>query len=420
MRIHVHVACFTSLLLFSYKAFPQFNVAAELRPRTEFRNGFKRPLAPQESPAFFTEQRSRLYLAYKKDQFELLLAPQYIHMWGNNDQASKTDRGLANLQQAWMAYTFNAQHRIAGGRMELNYDNARILGNLDWAQQGRSHDVLKYEYAAQGLRIHGAVAFNQDTNVPEPGKLAETTYAPQLNNYKALQFLWFNKVVQKTSLSALLLNESRQYAADTVYYKQTGGIYGTFKLMPVILTAEYYHQRGRDRLGNGVRAHLASLNASTALGPAFRLELGGDYLTGDNSNTAANEAFDPLYGTHHQFYGLMDYFYVGNGHGNLGLNDLYTKAKYEEGHHRVQVDVHRFASTAALVDGANDFTRGSLFGWEFDVVYAYQLAAACRLQVGYSYMRCADALRAAKGIADGKNASWGWLMVAYKPILFEN
>ncbi len=391
MRIQLFFACLASLLL-SCKAFAQFNLSAELRPRTEFRNGFKRPLAAQESPAFFTEQRSRLYLAYKKDQFELLLVPQYIHMWGNNDQASKTDRGLANVQQAWMAYTFNAQHRIAGGRMELDYDNARILGNLDWAQQGRSHDVLKYEYATQGMRLHGAVAFNQDTNVPEPGKLAETTYDPQLNNYKTLQFLWFNKVIHRASLSALLLNESRQYAADTVYYKQTGGIYGTLQLMPVTLTAEYYHQRGHDRLGNDVRAQLASLNASTALGPAFRLELGGDYLTGDNSSTAANEAFDPLYGTHHQFYGLMDYFYV-----------------------------HRFASTAALVDGANDFTRGSLFGWEFDVVYAYQLAAACRLQVGYSYMRCADALRAAKGIAeDGKNASWGWLMVAYKPILFQN
>lgn len=420
MRIQLLFVFLTLFLLFSSGAFAQFSLSAEIRPRAEFRNGFKRPLAAQESPAFFVEQRSRLYLAYKKDQFELLLVPQYIHMWGNNDQAAKTDRGLTNIQQAWIAYSFKAHHRIVGGRMELDYDNARILGNLDWAQQARSHDVLKYEYEAQNVRLHGVVAFNQDTRVPEPGKLAGTNYDATLNNYKALQFLWFNKVVNSASISALLLNESRQYAADTAYYKQTGGIYGKLQFAPVSLSLEYYHQRGRDRLGNGVRAHLASLNAATKLGPAFQLDLGGDYLTGDNSRTAANEAFDPLYGTHHQFYGLMDYFYVGNGHGNLGLNDLYAKVRYHAEYHRLQFDVHRFASAAELADAGNDFARGSLFGWEFDVAYAYQLAATCRLQVGYSYMRCADALRAAKGIAAGKNATWGWLMVTYKPTLFHN
>ncbi|MDZ7608893.1 MAG: hypothetical protein U5K79_25710 [Cyclobacteriaceae bacterium] len=39
----------------------------------------------------------------------------------------------------------------------------------------------------------------------------------------------------------------------------------------------------------------------------------------DTDLTDTNDkSFNPLYGTNHKFYGYMDYFYVGNSHGQVG------------------------------------------------------------------------------------------------------
>ena len=47
----------------------QFKLGAEIRPRAEFRNGFKTPKIEGAQPAFFIEQRSRLYFDYKTEKF---------------------------------------------------------------------------------------------------------------------------------------------------------------------------------------------------------------------------------------------------------------------------------------------------------------------------------------------------------------
>ncbi|MCK5105430.1 MAG: hypothetical protein KAR17_21550, partial [Cyclobacteriaceae bacterium] len=64
------------ILLFVTKAelFAQFTLTGELRPRTEFRNGFKKLREKSADPAFFIEQRSRLYVDFKKDKIWLNIA----------------------------------------------------------------------------------------------------------------------------------------------------------------------------------------------------------------------------------------------------------------------------------------------------------------------------------------------------------
>ena len=78
--------------------------------------------------------------------------------------------------------------------MPLDYDNARFLGDLDWAAQGRSHDLALfiYEDDTAQWKLHAGTAFNQAAGPPEPIRLANTVYTG-VNNYKAMQFAWFQK-----------------------------------------------------------------------------------------------------------------------------------------------------------------------------------------------------------------------------------
>jgi len=406
-------------VIFIQDALAQFKLTAEIRPRAEWRNGFKSPLPENAKAAFFIEQRSRLYIEFHNDKIDLMLAPQDVRIWGNTDQAGKTDKALTNFQQAWAAYKFNSEQRFLVGRMELDYDNARILGNLDWAQQGRSHDLLKYEYNGKTSRLHLGAAFNQDNNKPEPNKLTETYYTG-LNNYKSFQYAWLHKDFKKIYASLLVLNESRQYAPDTSYYMQTGGFYSQASFLPLVLTAEYYYQLGKNSVGATKRAYMASLSAAIRASEQFKFELGADYLSGDKASTTSNEAFDPLYGTHHKFYGYMDYFYVGNSHGNKGLNDMFLKSSWLRDDWALSLDVHRFAATAGIVDVQGN-SKNKYLGTELDLGFSYNLAESVNLKGGYSHLFYTSSMAVLKQVSQQNGqSSWAWLMLTVKPVIFQN
>lgn len=416
MKLLFSFIALSSLLI---EAQAQLKLGAEIRPRTEFRDGFKRPLSSSESPAFFTEQRSRFYISYSNEKMDLVLVPQDVRIWGNTDQAGKTDVSLTNFQQAWAAFKFNAEHRFLVGRMELDYDNARILGNLDWAQQGRSHDLFKYEYKGKKNQAHIGLAFNQDTNKSEPLKLSETYYKG-LNNYKSLQFVWFHHDFKKLGISAIALNEGRQHAVDTSYFMQTTGLNTQASLGTLTLFGEGYYQTGKNSEGVSKNAFLASLQVAFKPVAAYKIELGNDYLTGDKQASKTNEAFDPLYGTHHKFYGYMDYFYVGNSHGNKGLNDLFLKLNWIKKNWTVSLDGHHFSATTDISD-RNGMSRSRYLGTELDWTFSYNLAESVNLKGGYSHMFYTSSMTIVKQVEDQNgSASWAWLMLTFKPTLFES
>lgn len=140
------------LLLFVTKTelFAQFTITGELRSRAEFRNRFKKLRDKGTDPAFFIEQRSRLYVDFKKDKNWLNIALQDVRMWGSMDQVYKTDPTLQNVYEAWARYAFNERYAFKIGRQAMDYDNARFFGNLDWAQQGR---VTTHCYSPKKMRI---------------------------------------------------------------------------------------------------------------------------------------------------------------------------------------------------------------------------------------------------------------------------
>lgn len=418
---------FYLLVLAGPASWAQFTLSADVRPRAEFRNGFKKPLSKDVDAAFFVEQRSRLNAEYVSEKFDVYISLQDVRIWGATTQVYKADPALTNVYAAWASYKFNPVHKLVVGRMELDYDNVRILGNLDWAAQGRSHDLLKYEYQGATTKLHAGAAFNQDFSTPEPTKFASTYYSVP-NNYKTMQYVWFHKDWSNSGLSVLFLNNGASatrsvngmaYADSTIYFSQTIGAYGTKTLGDIALEYDGYYQMGKNPAGAQLAAWMIGANVTIMKSKPNNINVGFDYLSGDKSDTNKDEAFNPLYGTHHKFYGWMDYFYVGNPHKNRGLVDVFLKAKLKAGpRSSVLVHGHEFFSQSPIV--SNDNTKlSSTLGTEVDIVWVANLAPGVVFNLGYSQMFASDSLEFIKDVSNAKsNASWAWAMISFKPTLF--
>ncbi len=410
--------------LFVLNATAQFNLGAEIRPRAEFRNGFKAPHNQDVVPAFFIEQRSRLYFNYKTEDIILKLSLQDVRIWGSVSQIYKADPNLQNVNEAWGQFNFNENIGIKVGRMELDYDNARFLGNLGWAAQSRSHDAFLFLWKNNdGMKLDVGLAYNQNP-LFEPGKLNNNFYDHSAtNNYKTMQFAHFNIKKEGSNFSALLHNDGRQLAADSsMAYRQTLAVLGDKKLGDIKLAGELYYQTGKNGADVGVNAIMATLYATfkTDITP---ITVGGEYLSGTSPTDTEDKSFAPLYGTNHKFYGFMDYFYVGNGHSNKGLVDINVKTNFKVGEKsNLLARVHYFISPTDILDPADlTQTLSSTLGTEIDLVFNAKLHKAVNLKIGYSQMFSGESMVEVKGTGDASvTNNWGWLMLTFKPTLFES
>ncbi len=402
----------------------QLVISAEIRPRAELRDGFRTVNTHAEKPAAFVEQRSRLNIGYGHGKMQMRLSMQDVRIWGSTNQVYKVDPNLFNVFEAYGEYQLTRRLAVRAGRQALDYDNARFLGALDWAQQGRSHDAVKLMYAdSSGFSVHAGAGFNQSFSL-EPTKLADTYYGG-VDNYKSMEFLWLHKDWASGKLSALFFNDGRQRTDSSAYARQTYGLVGEKKAGPATLTGEFYYQAGDDVARRTISAYLAAVSVTvpTKLTP---LTLGVDYLSGSDATDTKNHAFVPLYGTNHAFYGHMDYFYVGNNHGQggrtAGLADFYLKTNFKlTAKASLLAHVHHFESPATVYQpGTTDQKLASRLGEELDLILNANVSPEFNFKLGYSHFLSTPSLDALKGRAGQQHNQWAWVMLTFKPVLFKN
>lgn len=409
-----------SLFLFS-EAFAQLDMGVQIRPRGEFRNGFKTLTTDDRDPAFFIEQRSRFFVNFKEEKLEVRFNLQDIRIWGSTNQIYKTDLNtVTNIYEAWGKYDLSERWWFKIGRMPLDYNNARFLGNLDWAAQGRSHDLglIGFQSDSGRFQVHFGAAFNQVGF--EPTKLSETYYFG-VNNYLTNQFIWIDRDFGKTKLSALIHNDGRQVADSSTAYRQTYGLIGSNKGEKWTFDAELFYQGGKNQGDIDVSAYLisATITYKTKLTP---IAVGVDYLSGTDANNSDDESFNPLYGTNHKFYGYMDYFYVGNAHGQngriAGLQDIYLKTNFKLGEKsKLKVHAHHFSTTADIFENDLSTEVDRYLGSEIDLVYHLQIAKHVGLDLGYSHMFASESMEFVKGAAGDHQSlnNWAWFMINFNP-----
>lgn len=402
----------------------QFKLSAEVRPRAEFRNGFKTPRSAGTDPAFFVEQRSRLYVDYAEEKYTFRLALQDVRLWGEVPQIFKYDAGNTFLSEAWGEYHFSPKLSARAGRQIISYDDQRILGGLEWAQQGRRHDalLLKFQDEKKINRLDVGLAYNADDDVPEPAYLQ----APGANfysvsgSYKSLQYAWYNHSFseERGTVSLLALNATQQNPDSTVSNKQTLGGYLNYRLGKVTLVADLYTQTGKLN-GSTVAALLGGLSATFPT-KATPLTVGVEYISGkdDTDESGRVTYFLPDYGTNHSFNGLMDYFFVGPSNGTVGVTDLYLKTKWKVGGASLLANAHHFLTGSEQLDTAGERLSPSM-GTELDLVYVRALAPTVTLHVGYSHLLGTETLTALRP-GNLKSNNWAWTMITFQPELFNS
>lgn len=411
------------IVLIGHAAFGQFSITGEIRPRAEFRDGFKTLSVDGLDPAFFIEQRSRLSVRFADEKFSYNLTLQDVRLWGENSQIYKSDNALFSVYEAWGQYNFNSNFSVKLGRQEVNYDEARIFGNLGWAQQGRSHDLARFQFKKPigngTLQLQLGLGYNQEdvVSAPEPRRLSGTFYSG-VNNYKTIQFLWFNLNKPLGKFSFLLLNNGVESSDSVTYYSQTAGIYFKKNLGLFDLSGEGYYQFGNDGTGRSLQAYLGSVKLGVLIAKSS-LTLGVDIVSGTPEGSTTNQSFTPFYGTNHKFYGLMDYFYVGNPHRNAGLVDFFLKWKQPLGKKSdISIHAHQFLSEISLQNESGQDVSQNL-GSEIDLVFKHIINSQANLQIGYSRLLATDSMELIKSGDSGNSNQWAWAMFTLKSKFFE-
>jgi hypothetical protein len=418
----------------------QLTFSAQLRTRSEFRDGQGAPLPENASPAFFTSQRTRFGLAFKSTRVKLNLTAQDVRVWGQDvstiNRTTTQNNNAFMLHEAWAEVLLsdtavkNKAFSLKVGRQELVYDDQRLLGNLDWLQQARRHDAALLKYETDKWMLHGGAAFNQNQenasgtvyNPTPPGNYTASTNGG--NMYKSLEFVYAGKKLAKGNVSFLFLaDQFSKYNNDStgakvyqtgVWSRSTTGFYFNDVFSKIGVTAAAYYQFGKTASGQKINAGLLSGFANYLFNKKTSAGIGIDYYTG-GTNGATSNAFDPLYGTPHKLAGLMDYYYAASGFGKKGLIDYYIKTKYKSASDKfwLTADLHQFTSATA-VTGFN--TRS--FGEEFDLVANYALNKIISFEGGYGHYFSTDALTSAtvKNVANARsNGNWAYLSINIKP-----
>ncbi len=401
--------------LIASEAVAQFTLSAELRPRGEFRNGYKTLNPTNQDPASFISQRTRLNVDYKTDLYSFYVSVQDIRVWGDVPQLNTADNNGLALHEAWGLVNFNG-FSIKAGRQEIAYDDQRMFGSVGWAQQARSHDAFLLKFG-KTFKLDLGLAYNQDKEA-----LFGNDYTVA-GNYKAIQYAWFNKKWDAVSLSFLFLNNGLQYidegnsANNEIRYSQTLGSHLKLNVTEGLNAAvNLYFQGGEDKANKSVSAFLVGLDLGYKasenwnLGLGFEVQSGNDY----NGDSSENKAFSPFYGTNHKFNGFMDYFYVGNHFNSTGLIDIFVKVGTKLGEKsNLTLFAHSFKSYGEIAEDVD-----KQLGTELDLVYNHKFSKDIAIGAGYSQMFAKEGMEVLKNNFDGNTNNWAWLMLTIKPTLF--
>lgn len=380
----------------------QFSLSGEFRPRTEFSHGYKTLAEENQNWSNFTSQRTRLNAGFKNEWLSTKIVLQDVRLWGSQPQLGTNEDYAVSIHEAWARVFFTKYFSLQAGRQELVYDDHRIFGNVGWAQQGRSHDLALFKFENQ-IKFHFGIAHHENSDP------TDNIYDGP-DAYKDLQFLWFNKTWDKSSLSLLALNNGvpvMESGEQKTKYSHTLGGRVTTGFEAINLAANLYVQTGKHSNGKDISA----LNGLLELTFPFGITAGYEYLSGNSYNKNDKVyAFTPFYGTNHKFNGFMDYFYVGNHINSVGLQDANLKYKFSKNNFGFNADLHYFAAAGKISEDA-----GKYLGTELDLTFLYKVHDVATISAGWSTMFAGENMELIKGGSKDAGNHWAYIMLSVNP-----
>lgn len=428
MKITTEVFFYTFILLkaasFTAGAQQTFDLSAQIKTRPEIRRGYQTLPPPGSGAAFFISQRTRLSGGFSGGHVKIGLILQDVRVWGEEPQVA--DVASFSLHEGWAEIGFGKHMALKAGRQELVYDDHRLFGNLDWVQQGRSHDAAVFKIKVRKNVFHFGCAYNQ---------ASATLYGKSnpVGNYTALGWFWHNRKFVRDKIELSFYAVADGLAADTslhrdkTFFRGTTGPMLNFVSGRIKANATFFSQFGKDIFGKKIAAIFASAYLDCAATGKLNLALGYEYLSGnDPVKTASgeNRKFNTLYATNHLFYGYMDYFLdLPKDTKGGGLQDAFLKLKCQVlPGTTLALDTHYFL-LANQVRSAEGRLVDLPLGTELDLTATHKINACTKIQFGFSAMFAKASLEVLSKVPGGsaeETGSWGYVMLVLDPTLFKS
>ncbi len=394
-------------------------IDAEIRPRTEMRDGFKIPNAESKDPGFFTSQRTRLGLTYTSGLLNAQLTLQDARVYGLF--ANSAPEATTGLFEGWAELVLVPGGTLKVGRQQIKYDDSRLFSAPAWSNSGTTHDLALFKYNLNDWQLHAGMAYNNSSEIA-----SETLYANTVK-YRSIAFAWLSKeVFPGMNASALVIDEGLQdtvgvglaYKKIKMNHALTYG--GNLKYqtpgneLKVLGTA--YFQSGKNIKGKDMSGSLYALKVDYAPLAFLAFNAGADYFSGDDKATDGMQTnFKKLYGADHTFNGVMDYW---DAPLDQGLLDFYGGFSPKISR-TLNGDVvyHLFQTDKALSNG------GKKLGSELDLILNYKLNAQSMFQAGWCWYFTNDNTLLAKKMAAGtkiNSPQWAYVMLTIKTTFFNS
>ena len=408
-----------------------FTADLQLLSRGEIRNGGMTSDADDPASAdrsAFILDRERLSLGYRRDWLEAKASIQHVGTWGHEGSAS------TSVYEAWGKVTAPNGLFAQLGRLALKYDDERIVGSDDWVMASMTHDALRLGYEGHGHKVHALLAYNQNMRaLGSPGSY----YSGGSRPYKTMHTVWYHYDVPKVPLgfSLLMMNIGMQAGekdgvlenAAHTEWQLVWGAYAKYAPRNFSLEGSYYRQAGHDENNAMLQAWMAAVKAEWTPNDHWSARAGFDYLSGDDyvavvnkgglgmPRHEVNKGFNPVYGSHHKFYGAMDFFYLStyvNGF-TPGLQNAYIGGTYSPLKRLSFKATYHYLATGTHLEGLN-----RTLGHEVELEAAYSVFKDVRVSAGYSYMTGTETMERLKRASGDGSLRWAWLSVNIMPRLF--
>lgn len=417
---------FSSSLAFAQEADNTFTLDAQVVTRGELRvGGFKEDFIEHEHEpmSHFAIGKYRITADYERSGLQIRFSPQFSGIWGQSSSALSLYEGWAQLQSKKGLF-------VKIGRQQLNYDDGRIIGNNDWTMTAPTHDVLKLGYDGSNHHIHLMAAYNQNAENMDGGY---SYYSGGNQPYKTMQTLWYHYDTPKKMFGVSLLGmnigmQNEDIQTPVTYYQQLVGTYMVVRPKNWSIEGAFYYQMGKEEHGMPMDAFMGSVKTCVVPSEKYNLFAGYDYLSGDRYFNVPPtgglglvfhdkvRGFNAIFGSHHQFYGAMDFFYMSNYYGGFtpGLQNLYLGCKVNPYKGlSVNAEYHYFAIATNL-----DFVNTKSLGHEAVLEASYSFPKNVMILAGYSYMRGTETMELLRQVSDKRQLHWGWVMLTFNPRIF--
>ena len=400
----------------------QFNVKLDMLTRGELRyGGFNELDNAQEDLAHFIIGRYRLTTDYSRSWLQVRLSLQQSGTWGMGG-------GSFSLNEGWAMVKSRKGLFAKIGRQALAYDDERIIGSNDWAMTAPTHDVLKLGYEGDQHKVHLLFAYNQN-----PENMGGFTFFSGGNQpYKSMQTLWYHYATPNSIFGASLLfmNIGMQGERNNVpktFFQQLAGTYITLK--PKYITAEgsFYYQFGKEEHGIPLDAFMGSVKLTAKPRDSYAIYAGYDYLSGDAYFAVPPEGalgmvfhdkvrgFNPIYGSHHEFYGAMDFFYMSTWVGGFtpGLQNVYLGSTFTPVKNLNFNLAGHYYAMATKLPNVKQF-----LGLAAELSANYAFTKFISAELGYSYMYGSETMKFLKRVSGNQQLHWAYLMLVINPDIF--